>query len=568
MAKKKTSAEMAREESEIAKVEDMLGDAFGSLGGLEAPTTEENLGVANPQDKSELDPVEVEQIDSDSDKDDDIQGKEDVKPEKPPMDDILLAPLNNVSTETISEESEENGHSEDHPDVKPNTPSGPPPASTPTGPPNPPSAPPSSPPSGPPNPPSAPPSGPPSKGPPSAPPSSPPSGPPNPPSAPPSGPPSGPPSPPSAPPSGPPSKGPPSAPPTDPPPADSSAEEQIPENSNEQSASDDSLAEDIVSNEEEGPAEEAIINEIANSNESDDEIQEENVDAKEQNDTTEEAKVAEGSIEQDAQGEQNAEEMVEDNLEFASEDDVEQLLEKEAEIARLSAEVERLRSSMAGAADVIEELENPPMPPVVTEDIVIGAHIVSDIARIARQLDRDELIRASMGTIAMLHPDHVDILVASKHMALLPRMNEKDICAGRMMGKSPRGAPLNWKTLEVLLASASIITGGPAAVIHSHGPYSTAVSCEKDLVLMQPIDEIGKKHLGKIIIVDPDEENPDEFLRQVAEALQQGGMRCVMVRGEGCYAVGADLDQAWANASMFEHSMKILLLARQANLKL
>ena len=557
MAKKKTSAEMAREESEIAKVEDMLGDAFGSLGGLEAPTTEENLEVANPQDKSELDPVEVEQIDSDSDKDDDIQGKEDVEPEKPPMDDILLAPLNNVSTETISEESEENGHSEDHPDVKPNTPSGPPPASTPTGPPNPPSAPPNSPPSGPP-----------SKGPPSAPPSGPPSGPPSPPSAPPSSPPSGPPNPPSAPPSGPPSKGPPSAPPAGPPPADSSAEEQIPENSNEQSASEDSSVEDIVSKEEESTTEEATINEVADSNESDNEIQEPKEDVKEQNDTAEEAMVVEGSIEQEGQGEQTTEELVEDNPESASEDDVEQLLEKEAEIARLSAEVERLRSSMAGAADVIEELENPPMPPVVTEDIVIGAHIVSDIARIARQLDRDELIRASMGTIAMLHPDHVDILVASKHMALLPRMNEKDICAGRMMGKSPRGAPLNWKTLEVLLASASIITGGPAAVIHAHGPYSTAVSCEKDLVLMQPIDEIGKKHLGKIIIVDPDEENPDEFLRQVAEALQQGGMRCVMVRGEGCYAVGADLDQAWANASMFEHSMKILLLARQANLKL
>ena len=42
-------------------------------------------------------------------------------------------------------------------------------------------------------------------------------------------------------------------------------------------------------------------------------------------------------------------------------------------------------------------------------------------------------------------------------------------------------------------------------------------------------------------------------------------MRC-KVRGEA--AVGADLDQAWANASMSEHSMKILLLARQANLKL
>ena len=324
----------------------------------------------------------------------------------------------------------------------------------------------------------------------------------------------------------------------------------MPENLSEQSANDDSALENVASEEEESPTEEAIVNKDAESNESDDDIQEANVDVKEQDDTAEDANDVDDSIMHEAQGEQTTEELAEDNLEFANEDDSEQLLEKEAEIARLSAEVERLRSSMAGAADVIEELENPPMPPVVTEDIVIGAHIVSDIARIARQLDRDELIRASMGTIAMLHPDHLDILVASKHMALLPRMNEKDICAGRMMGNPPRGAPLNWKTLEVLLASASLVTGGPAAVIHAHGPYSTAVSCEKDLVLMQPVDEIGKKHLGKIIIVDPDEENPDEFLRQVAEALQQGGMRCVMIRGQGCYAVGADLDQAWANASM------------------
>ena len=43
MAKKKTSAEVAREQSEIAKVEGMLGDAFGGLGGLEQPTPEANV---------------------------------------------------------------------------------------------------------------------------------------------------------------------------------------------------------------------------------------------------------------------------------------------------------------------------------------------------------------------------------------------------------------------------------------------------------------------------------------------------------------------------------------------
>ena len=42
----------------------------------------------------------------------------------------------------------------------------------------------------------------------------------------------------------------------------------------------------------------------------------------------------------------------------------------------------------------------------------------------------------------------------------------------------------------------------------------------------------------------------------------------MVIRGNGAYAVGADLDQAWANAAMLEHSMKIVMLARQANLKI
>tara|TARA_B100000900_G_scaffold302877_1_gene261437 strand:- start:9179 stop:10303 length:1125 start_codon:yes stop_codon:yes gene_type:complete len=262
----------------------------------------------------------------------------------------------------------------------------------------------------------------------------------------------------------------------------------------------------------------------------------------------------------------SGDEVAEDST-ILQEDALSKNIETEAEIARLSAEVERLRKSMAGAAEVIEELENPPMPPAIMEDLVIGAHIVGDMARLARQLDREQLIRASMGTIAMLHPEQLEIIISTKHMSLLPRMDERDICAAKLGVDPPRGAPGDWRVLEVVLASVSLITGGPAAVIHSHGPFTTAASCEKDLVLVQPIDEIGKKHIGKIIIVDPDDENPEEFLRQVAEALQQGGMRCVVIRGKGAYAVGADLDQAWANAAMLEHSMKVVLLARQANLK-
>ena len=244
------------------------------------------------------------------------------------------------------------------------------------------------------------------------------------------------------------------------------------------------------------------------------------------------------------------------------------LAEKELELERLHMENARLRQSVVGASEVIEQLEEPPMPPVVEDNIVIPGHVVADFVRIGRQLDREHLVRATMGSVAMLHPEQPNIMISSRHMTPLPRMNERSLCSAYLGTPSPRGAPVDWHALEVVLASVSMVTGGPAAVVHMHGAHTTAASCEKDLIVLNPIDELGQKHIGKIVVVDPDPEHPEDFLRQVAEALQQGGMRCVVLRGNGAYAVGADFDQAWANAAMLEHSMQIHLLARQANLKL
>ena len=509
MARKKTSAEKAREDAENEKVDNLLDGAFGTLSGLETNKQEENLSENDSNVESE---VELEQEENQE-----VIPDEDQESSEEESDDIP-----NEEDNTVEEES---------PDLVDEDKTLP----------------------------SLPESGPPSKGPPSGPPSK------------------GPPS--KGPPSGPPSKGPPSGPPSGPPndsPNDSPVEEKV------------SLEEPIIEDKVD-EVEQEVVEEV---NEISEEIAEEEVVAEiddlnnEQVELSPEEPVAEdevnnAEVEQETVEMENSEAIVEpDNLlteevtttEETEMPEIDESIisgdeETEAEIARLSAEVERLRQSMAGAAEVIEELENPPMPPVVMDNLVIGAHIVADMARLARQLDREQLIRASMGTIAMLHPDQLEIIVSTKHMAMLPRMDERDICAAKLGVDPPRGAPDDWRVLEVVLASVSLITGGPAAVIHSHGPFTTAASCEKDLVLVQPIDEIGKKHIGKIIIVDPDDDNPEEFLRQVAEALQQGGMRCVVIRGKGAYAVGADLDQAWANAAMLEHSMKIVLLARQANLK-
>ena len=242
---------------------------------------------------------------------------------------------------------------------------------------------------------------------------------------------------------------------------------------------------------------------------------------------------------------------------------------REMEIARLTAEIERLRGSLVGAAEVIEEIEETPMPPVILENIVIPPHIVADFARMGRQLSREGLVKGTMGAISMLHPDEPGLMISTRHSSMLARLNDRGIVGGPLGGNPPRGAIAEWKVHEVLLASvAALATGGPAACIHMQGPYTTAASSEKDLILVQPIDVLGKEHIGKVVIVDPDDDAQEEFLRQVAEALQQGGMRCVVVRGHGAYAVGANLDQAMANAAMLEHSMQVLLLARQANLKI
>ena len=360
--------------------------------------------------------------------------------------------------------------------------------------------------------------------------------PPTPPSGPPAGPPSGPPAgPPSGPPSGPPA-GPPSGPPAGPPADTEPAEETIVE-----------------------PVEEAVVEEAG--------VEEAPV---------EEATVPEEIIEvveevSEAEPETQAEEVVEPTPQFeAPKPEISNRAKAaEQEVISLSGEVNSLRKSLAGAAEIIEELETEPMPPaVLAADIVVPDHLVADMARLARQLDREHLVRANMGSISMLHPGMHGVMISTRDGTTLSRLNERGLVGARLGQQAPEGAPTDWRILEVLLASTSLKTGGPASCIHMMGPHTTAVSCEKDLILCSPIDEVGKKLLGKIVIVDPDDENPDDFLRQTADALTQGGSKCVVIRGYGAYCVGADLDDAWANAAMLEHSMRIVLLARQANLKI
>ena len=412
-------------------------------------------------------------------------------------------------------------------------------------------------------------------GPPTGPPGGPPTGPPTgPPGGPPTGPPTGPPgSPPTKSPTGPPG-GPPTGPPSEPSTEEMEKTTEENDDSEETTETSETTTEESSSTEDEDPkAAEKEENEV---------VEEMEVTAEEEAVEDEDAGTSETSADSDTDSSKQtgaaaesptesepseSEDSDEANLEPLSDESSDDV-EREMEIARLTAEIERLRGSLVGAAEVIEEIEEVPMPPVVLDNIVVPPHLVADFARMGRQLSREGLVKGAMGSISMLHPDEPGLMISTRHSTMLARLDDRGIIGGRLGGDSPRGSITDWKVHEVLLASVALVTGGPAACIHMQGPYTTAASCEKDLILVQPIDVLGREQIGKVVIVDPDDDAQEEFLRQVAEALQQGGMRCVVVRGHGAYAVGANLDQAMANAAMLEHSMHILLLARQANLKL
>ena len=236
-------------------------------------------------------------------------------------------------------------------------------------------------------------------------------------------------------------------------------------------------------------------------------------------------------------------------------------------IQNLEHEINRLRAALSGSAEVISEIEEQPMPPVVGPDYVVPSHMVADFVRIGRQLHKEGLVHADVGAVAILNPDEAGLMHTSSKGAILGQMTERHIASGRLGQTAPENAPEEWRMLEVLIASKSFQIKGPAACIYTHPPYATAISCEKDLIVLKPIDSEGINHLGNIVIVEPDADNPDEYLRHLAEALKQGNMKAVVVRGHGVFSTGADFDEAWRWASVIEHSMRVLMHARQANLQ-
>lgn len=100
-----------------------------------------------------------------------------------------------------------------------------------------------------------------------------------------------------------------------------------------------------------------------------------------------------------------------------------------------------------------------------------------------------------------------------------------------------------------------------SAVLHSHGPYSVALTLNgKDF---EPVDFEGQLYFPKVpVITIPYADYLRESPARVAAILAEYPI--TIVRGHGVYACGASLDLAYKWTCSLEQSAKTVFIARQA----
>ena len=238
-----------------------------------------------------------------------------------------------------------------------------------------------------------------------------------------------------------------------------------------------------------------------------------------------------------------------------------------SDVEALRAENVSMRNALTNATGIINEMDAQPMPPIVGDGFVVPGHVVSDFVRIGRQLQRDGLCHATVGSISTLSLDEPNLVHITKEGSPLGQLDERHVASGRLGEMAPHGASNDWKIHTILLAVTSLEHNGSAACAHLPAPYTTAMSLEQDLFVLRPSDLAGKQRFESVVIVDSDDVSEDDFLRQLSEGLQQSKCKAIVVRGGGVYAVGANFIEAWDNAAAIEHSMKISFLTRLADIE-
>lgn len=174
------------------------------------------------------------------------------------------------------------------------------------------------------------------------------------------------------------------------------------------------------------------------------------------------------------------------------------------------------------------------------------------VAAACRRLAADGLVIGSSGNVSVRAGDHV---VVTPSGGVFEDLGAGDMAVIGIGGAHVEGPP---PTSETALHLALYERLGAGAVVHTHAPVATALSCVVDEV---PAVHYGMLMFGGALRVAPYETfGTPELAEAVAAALE--GRSAALMQNHGAVAIGHDLDFALEVALMTEWACRVYWTAR------
>jgi L-fuculose-phosphate aldolase len=165
------------------------------------------------------------------------------------------------------------------------------------------------------------------------------------------------------------------------------------------------------------------------------------------------------------------------------------------------------------------------------------------VAAAARRLAAEGLVIGPSGNVSLRTRDHVLVTATG---AVLGEATADDVAVVEIDGRPLPGSPA--PTSEIELHLGAIVRHGAGAVVHTHSPAATALSCVVDEV---PVVHYTMLALGGAVPVAPYRTfGTPELAEVVLEALE--GRRAALMASHGAVVHAGDVEEAVEMALLLE----------------
>jgi L-fuculose-phosphate aldolase len=170
------------------------------------------------------------------------------------------------------------------------------------------------------------------------------------------------------------------------------------------------------------------------------------------------------------------------------------------------------------------------------------------VAAAARRLAAEGLVLGTSGNVSHRTGDHALVTPTG---GVLAELDADDVAVVELDGRALPGSPE--PTSELDLHLGAMVRYGAGAVVHTHSPCATALSCVVDEV---PVVHYTMLALGGAVPVAPYETfGTPELAQAVLDAME--GRRAVLMANHGAVVFGGDVEEAVELALLLEWSCDV-----------